>query len=128
VAQLKYVRSLKTNNANMFDLLISFVFGRVNLDIYRPQNTYYENSNIIQLNPTTGKYEVWRALDTTTGPFDAAKWVKDTVQESANSQFIDTYTVTSPSNPAFPLNRIWYHKTKSRGQVDPESFVVNGGA
>jgi hypothetical protein len=26
------------------------------------------------------------------------------------------------------LNRMWYQKIKSRGQVDPESFVVNGGA
>jgi hypothetical protein len=108
----------------MFDLLVAFVFGRVNLDIYRPQNTYYENTNIIRLNDTTGKFEVMRCLDTTTGPYNPAMWVKDTVQESANSQFIDTYTVTNPSIPAYPLNRMWYQNIKTRGKVDPESFLL----
>jgi len=122
--QLRFVRNLKTNNANMFDLLVSFVFRRVNLDIYRPQNTYYENNTIIMLNATTGKFEVKRCIATsTTGAYNAADWVTDSVQESANSQFIDTYTQLSTTQPSNTLNRIWLHQVKTRGQIDPDTFL-----
>lgn len=124
MAQLKFVKSLKTNNINMFDLLVSFVFSKANLDTYRPELTYYATDSIIRLNPKTGKYEVMRCLDTTTGPFDPTKWVKDSVQESSICQFIDTYTISSPQQPEDqPMNRIWFQQIKQKGSIDPESFL-----
>lgn len=124
MARLKHVKNLKTGNSNVFDLLVSFVFGKVNLDIYRPQKTYYEGNTIIRLNESTGKYEVLRCLETTTGTFNASKWRNDNVHDSTNSQFIDSYTILGKTNPNNTMNRIWFQNIKSKGTIDTDSFLT----
>jgi 5-deoxy-D-glucuronate isomerase len=124
MAKLNHIKSLKTENANMFDLLVSFVFGKVNIDVYRPQKKYVKGDSIIKLNATTGLYEVLLCTAPTTGTYDSTKWKLNNVHESTSGDFIDTYTILSKTKPTDQFNRVWHQQVRTRGTIDPESFVV----
>lgn len=114
MATLVKIKSLKTNNFDMLDLLGSFITQDISTQIYNPNKTYQKDDIIIRPNPQTGMYEFLRAKETTTGAFNASKWTNETLQTNIrNAPFIRSVIELSRTKPVDQGNLLWLDRNTS---------------